>query len=126
MKDDLAKFVVRKGEGITVRFADSAQVRDVMVNDSEITPSGESVAVTLPAAETISKLDVGVNPSRRTGPVRLEIQSGDRRYHHFILPDFDRVRFRFFYEEAAPKVIYCATEDDYVIADKHGKCPRHP
>jgi hypothetical protein len=127
MEQDLTKFPATTGEEITISFSDPASVAYVVVNGKQTTKPAGPIVVTPPAAgEGISKLDVAVDPAGRSGPVEVQVQRGSRTFRHFILPDRDLARLRFVYEEAEQRLVYCAVEDEYVIAGKNGKCPRHP
>ncbi len=126
MEEDLIKFRAQRGQPIEIRFPDPSHVAEIAVDDAPVAVPTDSVVVQPPANEhEISKLDLAVDPGRRAGPVEVEIHSGDRVFRHFILPDSDRARLRFVYEESEPNLIYCAKCDDYVIAGKNGKCPRN-
>lgn len=126
MEQELTQFRAQRGEDIQISFRDPGQVAGVVVNGQATAAPGGSIVVTPPANdEEISKLDVAVDPARRTGPIEVQIQSGGRVFRHFILPGLDVARFRFVYEESEQKLVYCAVEDDYVIAGKNGRCPIH-
>ena len=126
MKQDLTKFRAQRGQYIEIRFRDPAQVARVVVNGAPTAVQAGTIVVTPPATDDeIAKLDVALDPVRRTGPVEVQIQSGSQAFRHFILPGQDLARFRFTYAESEPKLVYCAVEDDYVIAGKNGKCPIH-
>jgi hypothetical protein len=126
MEKDLTKFLAEKSQDIEVGFPDRAQVAQVVVNGTPQALTAGPIRVAPPDTDKgIAKLDVTLDPARRPGPVEVQIKSGGRVFHHFILPGVDLARFRFAYEESEPNLVYCAVEDDYVVANKYGKCPIH-
>jgi hypothetical protein len=127
MEQDLTEFRVRRGEDIKISFPDPAQVAEVVVNGQRREGLFGSIVVAPPATDKkFSTLTVALDPARRTRPVEVQIQTDIGMFRHFVLPDLDLARFHFVFEESEQRLIYCAVEDDYVIAGPNGKCPRHP
>ena len=126
MEQDLTEFRVQRGEDIKITFPDPAQVAEVVVNGQSIEAPAGSIVVAPRANKKFTTLNVALDPARRTRPVEVQVQMGRGMFRHFVLPDLDLARFHFVYEESEQRLIYCAVEDDYVIAGPNGKCPRHP
>ncbi|MGA3130697.1 MAG: hypothetical protein ABSD59_07845 [Terracidiphilus sp.] len=126
MEQDLTKFRAEEGQEIKISFPDPDQVGQIVLNGQPAELQDGSLLVTSPTTdEAASKVDVAVDPASRTEPVEIQIHSGSRMFRHFILPGLDLARLRFVNEESGIKLVYCAVEDDYVIAGKNGKCPIH-